>query len=355
MIRTSATLPLVVFTAFVDAYFLASPLRPNCRLLLGKQRSSTAAASDEAALYLAKAQQLRHEAATLERELAANAEAELDAFFAWADVRHEGKVDSTGLRLALQHTLVDENWSATDAAKAQRLIAPLERVERLVALRDSTGDGFLRRRDIASVSTLRTELERLARAERMPQPRRPKHDQKVGSEARLAAVACYLVPALEAASPYALLEVPIVASAVVAASRAYKALAPLGFFAFLFLIFVAFGLTTPKPVRVAASNACVLDLFAGFALPFLFRHSQHPLFLLVPTLFEFFVFLSALAAALGRDTSFLPMANAIARRFHVAVQTHGENAPGTRSHQQQNESRPSSQRDDECDSKAPSG
>lgn len=352
MIRSSATAPWLVFAAIVDAYNLATPLRPPWRLL-GKRYST--AASEEAALYLAKAQQLRNEAAALERELAANAEAELDAFFTWADVRHEGKVDATGLRLALQHTLVDENWSAVDAAKVQRLIAPLGRVERLVALRDTTGDGFLRRRDIASAPTMRIELERLARAERMPETQRPKQEQKVGTEARLAAAACYLVPALEAASPYALLEVPIVAPALVAASRAYKALAPLGMLAFLFLILVAFGLTTPKLVRVAASNACVLDLFAGFALPYLFRHSQHPLFLLVPTIFEFVVFLSALAAALGRDTSFPPIAGALARRFHVAVEANGENARAGRSHQQQNEPHPSSQRDEECDSKAPSG
>lgn len=284
---------------------------------------------------LATAQQLREEAASLEAELTAESDSDLDDFFLLADADKDGQVTADELRATLWTRLVEQNANAQDAARAAKLLTGA-RVENVIKELDRDSDDRLDREDWVSEGEFRDRLERLFRE-------RPQHDsthravlktRKVARRIELfeeranstdalilsCAAICYALPALEVAS-YGILNVPLISPLLVSASTVYQNIPFSGLGLIFLLLNLAWEYKVPRHVRFHARHAVILDLVGAFLIPPAMSLLKEPSSFYLATAFELLVFACAAFAFAGRDAAWVPVTGQIANSFTTDLDT----------------------------------
>lgn len=253
---------------------------------------------------LEMARQLRAEANELEDQLLSDSGESFDEFFDVADVDRDGRVTLEGLRSALQDKLPAE-------------LLDDERITIAIKDLDVNNDGEIDRNEWIGIQKFRGRLEKQVKSQTThPAVLRQRyvdsrienfesHANVTDTPARIFAAACYMLPAVEIAA-YGVLNVPLIAPALVDFSYQYHNV-PMATIIALFALFnVALNYEVPRHVRFAARHACILDLLGVFFVP-PGLHLPDPVGVNVPTAFEFLVFTCAVYALYGVSATFVPL------------------------------------------------
>ncbi|KAJ8608882.1 hypothetical protein CTAYLR_005279 [Chrysophaeum taylorii] len=312
----------------------SSPGSPQQQQQHQQQQQTTDKAANDVVVadLMEAARRLREEASEMEAQLRRDAASELDEFFDIADTNRDGRVTLDELRVALRLKLVD-GANARDAARAERLLSDA-RIAHVMRDLDRDNDGSIERDEWVSVPEFRDRLEQIFREEEEEEEEEgtvhaavlanrrilerielfEKQTNQTGLAARLAAVACYLVPALDLAM-LPIYKVPVLSPLLVQAAAVYHNVPFSGVLA-LFVVFnIAIDFKVPRLVRWAARHALIVDLLAIFTLPPAVHALGPEVGALLPTLLEALVLVCAVSALNGNSATWVPLTGQLATKF----------------------------------------